>query len=732
MFSQHCLRLLWLISGIMLVQGAIAPAVAQLTPDPTTRTAVTQTSPNTYTITGGVQPRNGQNLFHSFRAFNVGTGTTVRVNDPGVNNILLRVTGNTPSRIQGRLQVNGNANLFLLNPNGIVFGRTAILDVRGSFLATTADAIQLGNQGSFSATTTAVPLLTVSPSAFLFSGNAGAIVNRSTVSLSESLSETDTSPELTGLQVPSRQSLVLLGGDVTLQGGSLTAWGGRVEVAGVAGRGAVELSQQSGLHLVFPDRLSRAAVRLVNASIHVASGNLLLAADSLTLLRSNLNADNTMAVQAPAGNITMRAQDQIFLIAGSDIFSDTVSSQNAGRIRLMSGRAIDLNSSTVSTRTSSRGSAGEIEIVTGRLTIGNGGLVSATASGAGNAGRITVQAHDAITLTQGSISTSKFSQTGNGAGDIILQTPRLAVRQLGTIRAVDEGQGRGGNITIAAQVIALDGANIANPTNPASDENLESMSTETRSANGGNITLQNVDLLLLTRQARISTNAGTARRGGNDGNGGNITIEAQFIAANPFGNSDITANAFEGQGGQVNITTASIFGIAARPRTTSLTSDITASSDRGVQGEVNISPPEVDPSRGLTELPTNFADASTQLPHACRVLGASTQGEFVITGRGGLPPNPADFGGSEPIAANWASLDHALKAQEPTQRQPVSPQIATGPASQNWKTQGIEAQGWLLNAAGQVVLVAQIPEAERSPIPTLASPIAPGCESSLP
>lgn len=62
------------------------------------------------------------------------------VNRNGIQNIVSRVTGKEASNILGTLAVEGNANLFLLNPNGILFGKNAQLDVRGSFIGTTANA----------------------------------------------------------------------------------------------------------------------------------------------------------------------------------------------------------------------------------------------------------------------------------------------------------------------------------------------------------------------------------------------------------------------------------------------------------------------------------------------------------------------------------------------------------------------------------------------------------------
>ena len=115
--------------------------------------------------------RRGANLFHSFQTFSIDEGRAAYFANPaGVENILGRVTGGEGSEILGRLGVLGEANLFLINPNGIIFGPNSSLDIGGSFLASTADAIAFGEQGWFSATTPEPPssLLTINPSAFFF------------------------------------------------------------------------------------------------------------------------------------------------------------------------------------------------------------------------------------------------------------------------------------------------------------------------------------------------------------------------------------------------------------------------------------------------------------------------------------------------------------------------------------------------------------------------------------
>jgi len=135
---------IWLAIAVVALTEPCFPALAQLIPDGTlgAQSSTVNTSGLVDTIYGGV--RSGANLFHSFLELNVGNGRSLYFSDPGVSNILTRVTGTNPSKIDGRLGVSGNANLFLINPNGIIFGSGSSLDIRGSFTATTAAAIKFG------------------------------------------------------------------------------------------------------------------------------------------------------------------------------------------------------------------------------------------------------------------------------------------------------------------------------------------------------------------------------------------------------------------------------------------------------------------------------------------------------------------------------------------------------------------------------------------------------------
>ncbi len=205
----------WLF-GIALTaaSGSTNCAQAQIVSDRTQGTEASRLTPNVLVngaaadrISGGAQ--RGSNLFHSFSQFNVRDGQRVYfVNPSGIQNILTRVTGGQVSNILGTLGVEGSANLFLLNPNGIVFGPNARLDVRGSFLGTTANSFVFPQGIEFSATNPqAPPLLTINvPIGLQFGSQPGRITSRA-------VSRDEQGNPIDGLSVGG-SSLSLIGGEI--------------------------------------------------------------------------------------------------------------------------------------------------------------------------------------------------------------------------------------------------------------------------------------------------------------------------------------------------------------------------------------------------------------------------------------------------------------------------------------------------------------------------------------
>ena len=182
--------------------------------DTTLGTQVSGTG-NNFNITGGINK--GQTLFHSFTDFSVPTNGAANFLNPANNrDIITRVTGGVFSDINGTVNTNG-ANFFLINPNGIVFGTNAQLNVGKAFVGSTASGIDLvdarGRMITFSTNPNGdAPLLSVAPNVLFnvsrlnFSGSTGAISNFGT------------------LQTPNNSQYIgLIGGNVTLDG-SFRRW----------------------------------------------------------------------------------------------------------------------------------------------------------------------------------------------------------------------------------------------------------------------------------------------------------------------------------------------------------------------------------------------------------------------------------------------------------------------------------------------------------------------------
>ncbi|MBD3880440.1 filamentous hemagglutinin N-terminal domain-containing protein [Phormidium tenue FACHB-886] len=672
--------------GCFLVLGS-SQGLAQIVPDRTTDTRIqggSETCARGCTIEGGTRSPNNRNLFHSFRSFNVPAESTVQFIDSGVRNVLIRVTGQSASQIDGQLAVDGAANLFLLNPNGILFGNNASLDVNGSFAASTADAIQFGQQGEFSAVDPTAPaLLTVEPSAFLFNRGAhGQIENRS-------MFQEDR--RSAGLRVPANRSLLLVGGDVTINGGKVNSAGSRVEVGGLTGAGAVKLQNWQ---LNFPET-GRAAVSLENGGlISVERGELVVTARSLSLVNSRLEALGING--STSGTIALDLSDQLSLTEAS-ITTQTYGSGNAGQI-VIAADAIDLHNSSISTSTLGQGQGGNI-LITARTLQLNGtdtstSTIEAQTSDSSNAGNITIEATDTISINNGStIATgSSFGIVALGdSGNITLRTDQLSLADGGRVTTNGEStvvsrNARGGDLEITARSVQLTGGS--------------RLSATSATASGGNIRLNGANWLSLDGGSEISASAGTAQQAGN---GGNITLNAQFIVADPFSNSNITANAYAGNGGRVDLYSNQIFGIQYRQSDTPL-SDITVSSEFGNSGVVRINDLEADPSRGLTPLPTTPTDATTQIARTCSTSTvASSFNQFVITGRGGLPPNPTEAIASSGTLVGWARLEGAEERGNQGAELGRSPNVR--PAAPTL----VEAQGWVVDVDGQVSLAATPP-----------------------
>lgn len=235
---------LW-VRKLRLIEASVLFCLLDFKPPIAAQIVLDATLPNNSRITnqdninlieGGTTA--GSNLFHSFERFSVLSKSTAYFNNAtNIQNIITRVTGSSISNIDGLIKANGTANLFLLNPNGIIFGPNASLNIGGSFLASTAGSLNFADGTQFIATDPeAKPLLTVDvPIGLSFGSNPGGIrVQGSGHSLiGENFRPVIGAGKSVGLRVQPGNSLALVGGDIALEGGTLTTPGGRIEVGSV-------------------------------------------------------------------------------------------------------------------------------------------------------------------------------------------------------------------------------------------------------------------------------------------------------------------------------------------------------------------------------------------------------------------------------------------------------------------------------------------------------------------
>jgi filamentous hemagglutinin family protein len=542
-----------LLLGVSGWIGTSAPAIAQLqvVADPALRTVVTPNG-STFQITGGTTV-GGRNLFHSFSQFSVPIGGIADFqNAATLINIFARVAGDQ-SDIRGIVRSRGSANLFLMNPSGIIFGTNAQLNVGGSFVATTANVIEFPGGAEFSLTSPVNaqnPLLVVNPSAFLFNQiPIGQIANNSTAPTGF---KSPAGLDLLGLRVPNSQSLLLVGGDIRIDGGNLNALGGHIELGGLATTGRIGLNTTGNLgkilSLSFPQDTSLANISLTNnARIGVrgtGGGDIIVNANILTLANGGRLTSGTEGT-GKGGDITVNATQVNASGVGpfiSGIFQQVLENTS--------------------------GSAGNITIKANSLSLASGAQIQnvVLAGGKGNAGDITLNVADAINLTGtsplGQLRTAVSTETlsSGNAGNLTITTKNLsvldgAILSTGTFGAVNGG--KGGNLTISASdLVAVVGA--------SADTSFRSeISAETQgSGDAGNLTLN-------TRDLNIS-GGGTVSTGTfvpiNGEQGGSLTVNVNSLTEiNPIrlpGKSIATVSGVSGNNRQPNRSIASVLKIA--------------------------------------------------------------------------------------------------------------------------------------------------------------------------
>jgi filamentous hemagglutinin family protein len=396
------------------------------------------------------------------------------------------------------------------------------------------------------------------------------------------------------------------------------------------------------------------------------------------------------------GSISLTAR-QLLVRDGASISASTFGGGKGGSLSVEVSDWVRLIGSGVFATTQGSGDGGNLTLTARQLLVQDGAGISASTGSEGKGGMLILDVSESILLDRGVLGV--VSVASGNAGDLILTTDQLTVQNNSFI-SVSSPDSLAGNLTITANTLSLNNGEVSAETGVTGAEE------------GANITLQDLDLLLLENESLISATALE------DANGGNVTINADFIVAkSPEGpeGSDIIANAFEGNGGRVSVTSNGLFGIEFRPQRTPL-NDITVSSQFGLAGDFIDNTPGIDPSQGLATLPSNLVDPESLIDRSCTPGSAALQSSFIITGRGGIPTSPTDPLSSNDVVSEWVTLDTEEETTAVTET-PTHPTSST-------PEQIVEAQGWIVNERGQVVLVANAPTVS----PHTPRQTSPSCE----
>lgn len=523
------------------------PALAQIVPDTTLPNNSTVTpDQNRLIIDGGTQVET--NLFHSFEEFSLPTGREAFFDNPStVDYIFTRVTGDTLSNIDGLIRAN-NANLFLLNPNGLIFGTNARLDIGGSFLGTTAERFEFADGTEFGRTPSPqMPLLTMTvPVGLQFGaapGNIELFGQGHNLTPQPGTGAVRRSPA-GGLQVESGQSLTLLSGDISLNGGNLTAEQGNIHLGTLGSNSQVSLETPFQPNYSGVENSGSIDLRQ-RASIDVSGaggGNIDLRSQRLGIQDGSTILSLTEG-NDPGGSINIDISDTVEVIgvnlerfAPSSILTQTQGLGSSGNLTLNAGQLSIRDGGQVSSSSFSPGRSGDITVnlsekleVSGGLAVPDGFISSSLATatlGLGPAGDLTINSD--VTLIQENARINADTLVGDApAGNVNLNVRELTLLSGGQLSATTFGAGNAGNIFVeATDFVEVIGGRESN--NSGIFSQVERRPSQTgeepilATGRGGNLNVVTPQLRLLQGgQVSASTFGG--------GQGGSISINTSEI-----------------------------------------------------------------------------------------------------------------------------------------------------------------------------------------------------------
>jgi filamentous hemagglutinin family protein len=707
----------------------------QVVGDNTAKTKV-RTDQDISIITGGIQ--SGTNLFHSFEQFSLAKDEVANFDQGAeIENIFSRVTGGEVSEIDGLIQAQGNASLFLLNPAGVIFGANAQLDLGGSFIVSTGDRLIFADGTEFSAVAPETEsLLTISAPIGLQYGSGGNEEGNYMGAI-QILPNSNRASSNHGLSINPGNTLALLGGDVFINRNSLRTVDSNLEIASVQS-GVIALTTNTrGWQFTYPQGTEFGTIdlsdrALINSSgkvnfqgktINFSSGSGILDFNQLSKTKSSINLQASAEINLDAGllitQVGLRSglKDQAIADGGGDMILEApqVSVSNgsiisAGTLREGAGGSITINASDqvrlfseadrnpaiITTSTGGTGEGGQVNINTGRLFLENGSQIQALAGG-GSGGTITVNASQSVNLSGGGILRSR-DNAGN-TSETELASGFAASSGFAGLPIDKQPQGESGSLMINTPQLTIDqGAQIsvsnyglANAGDIEIATSSLSLDTDgqiianTASGAGGSIKILADQLITLDRGSSISTTAAQ------DGNGGNITLATENLALLNF--NHISANASQGKGGNISIDTQGLF---IDPN-----SYITASSEvEQKQGNVAISTLDLDSRLATDYVEQSPLVADEQISTSCGVGIDFNSNQLRDIGRGGIPQNPLEETAYLEILNDWGvDKAHILSSTKLYQSSIVLEEQSL-----------VEVNSWIINAQGVVELIANNPQ----------------------
>ena len=544
------------VSIVLLL--TISAIYAEVITDGTLGTASALPGPN-YLIGADLGKQYGGNLFHSFQNFNLQKLESATFSGPvNINNVISRVTGGNPSVIDGLIRSTiPSADMYFLNPAGIMFGPNASLDVQGSFHASTANYLRLKDGGRFDARNPSDSLLTIAPiEAFGFFGNSEAI------SIEGSL------------EVSSEKTLSLIGGNLTIKGNgttpNLSAPSGRINLIGVASEGEVNIDELDGNFVDVSSFTKLAEIYIKNGlvqtsntdldgiGINVKAGQLILNDGRLVTKTDgtgkggdiNINVTDTVNLY---GDKPLTIDDLSFSL-NELISTRTYNSGTGGNIKLNVGQLYVKNGRQIGALTFTNGQGGNIDITATEDIIIEDGIflediapipsiigTQSAPNSAGKVGNIYLKARNNIVLRENAMINSTSFGSGN-TGDINLKARQLLIKNGAQIGLSTYGTGNGGNINATiTENVTISGKSFINgmPNGIFSSSDTpfypEQSPSDFISGKAGKIQLQTNELImrgsgpLMRDSLREATAVLSVSTYWGSGNSGDLTIDARRI-----------------------------------------------------------------------------------------------------------------------------------------------------------------------------------------------------------